>query len=77
MLSSFFVEGIAVSIVESMRVLLFHLWRSCCFLLWGFVVSSCGVLAAAVLAVNIILLCVLSLGKLSFSPYDKDQTLEV
>jgi hypothetical protein len=57
----------------------------CCSLLGGlvvsfcgaFAVSTCGVLVVFVSAVDNILFVVYTLEKLSFSPYDKDQTLEV
>ena len=62
----FFVEGIVVPFGS-------HVVSFC----GAFVVSTCGVLVVVVSIVHNILLCGLFLGKLSFSPYDRDQTQEV
>jgi hypothetical protein len=51
----------------------------CCSLLGGLVVSFCGAFAISTCGVLVVVVStvVYTLAKLSFSPYDRDQTLSV
>jgi hypothetical protein len=76
-----FYGGFFVPVVEG---LVFSFVEDLLFLLWCFVVSSCGVFVVVEFyslscgqAFFFSLVCGLSFGKLSTIPYDRDQTLEV